>query len=343
MMKVFKAELLKLKRSKIILITTMLTLLAIYQGWDFARVAKEEMEVFKSFLYQGTMTVYSWLIFPLIITIVIAMMARIEHSNNSWKHLLALPVKRGAVYVSKLIISIGIILYSLLLLYVGMVLSALTLPIDSIPFMWMAERFFMIFLSSLPIVGVIFYVSYRFTHFGAPLAIGVGLAFPSMLIANSEKYWIFYPWDYPIISSLSHVFEMGGKGMSMLGISFFIFSICYFDRIYPFSNKGYFVDAYGMRGNDENMTLEGITEKKILLVDDEVDILHLLETVLRKEGFQQIYKATTGQEAMDLCARYSPNIIVLDIMLPDIEGYEVCKKMRESDLCTDHFFISKIR
>ena len=223
-MKVFKAELLKLKRSKMILITTMLTLLAIYQGWDFARAVKdEESEVFKSFLYQGTMSVYSWLIFPLIITIVITMMARIEHSNNSWKHLLALPVKREAVYVSKLIISIGIILYSLLLLYVGMVLSALTLPIDSIPFMWMTQRFFMIFLSSLPIVGVIFYLSYRFTHFGVPLAIGAGLAFPSMLIANSEKYWIFYPWDYPIISSLTHVFEMGGKGTSMLGISFLIF------------------------------------------------------------------------------------------------------------------------
>lgn len=89
------------------------------------------------------------------------------------------------------------------------------------------------------------------------------------------------------------------------------------------------------------MTVEGITEKKILLVDDEVDILHLLETVLRKEGFQQIYKATTGQEALALCARYSPDIIVLDIMLPDIEGYEVCKKMREMTFAPIIFLSAK--
>lgn len=77
------------------------------------------------------------------------------------------------------------------------------------------------------------------------------------------------------------------------------------------------------------MSLEGLNEKKILLVDDEVEILQLLETVLNKEGFQQIDKAETGHEAIDLCARVSPDVIVLDIMLPDIDGYEVCKKMRE--------------
>lgn len=222
-MMVLKAELLKLKRSKIIWITTLLTLFAIFQGWAFAKGVTENRGIFKAYLYQGSMTFYSWLILPLIITFVIAMMARIEHSSNSWKQLLALPVKRGLLYVSKLIISIGIILYSLLLLYVGIILSAFILHIDHIPFVWLAEQLFILFLSSLPILGVIFYMSYRFTNFGVPIAIGVGLAFPSMFIANSEKYWIFYPWDYPIISSLSFVFDSGEKGMVMLGISIILF------------------------------------------------------------------------------------------------------------------------
>ena len=77
------------------------------------------------------------------------------------------------------------------------------------------------------------------------------------------------------------------------------------------------------------MSLSGLAEKKILLVDDEVDILNLLETVLRKDGFQRIEKATTGQTGISLCEKFNPDIIVLDIMLPDIEGYEVCQKMRE--------------
>ena len=42
------------------------------------------------------------------------------------------------------------------------------------------------------------------------------------------------------------------------------------------------------------MSLTGLTNKRVLLVDDEVDLLNLLETVLRKDGFQMIDKATTG-------------------------------------------------
>lgn len=70
-------------------------------------------------------------------------------------------------------------------------------------------------------------------------------------------------------------------------------------------------------------------ENKILLVDDEEDILNVLETVLVKEGFQNIYKATTGNEAIEQAKMLKPSLIVLDIMLPDIDGYEVCQKIRE--------------
>lgn len=70
-------------------------------------------------------------------------------------------------------------------------------------------------------------------------------------------------------------------------------------------------------------------QKKILLVDDEQDILNLVETVLRKEGFDNIRKAETGMEAIDVCKENIPDIIVLDIMLPDMDGHEVCKKIRE--------------
>ena len=72
-----------------------------------------------------------------------------------------------------------------------------------------------------------------------------------------------------------------------------------------------------------------LKEKKILLVDDEADILHLLEAVLRKENFTKIYKAQNGYEAMEMAQKIKPDIIVLDIMLPDIDGFEVCKRLRE--------------
>jgi DNA-binding response OmpR family regulator len=77
------------------------------------------------------------------------------------------------------------------------------------------------------------------------------------------------------------------------------------------------------------MSLTGLINKRILLIDDEVDLLNLLETVLRKDGFQKIDKATTGQEGINLCKKNHPDIIILDIMLPDMEGYEVCRRLRQ--------------
>ena len=73
----------------------------------------------------------------------------------------------------------------------------------------------------------------------------------------------------------------------------------------------------------------GLVDKKILLIDDEKEILKLLETVLKKEGFRKIYKAATGRGGIELCREERPDIIILDIMLPDIDGYEVCRQLRE--------------
>lgn len=75
-----------------------------------------------------------------------------------------------------------------------------------------------------------------------------------------------------------------------------------------------------------------VTEKKILIIDDEEDILKLLSTVLTKEGFKNIYAAETGEKGLELFKSVKPDIILLDIMLPDKEGYEVCKKIRETSM-----------
>lgn len=82
-------------------------------------------------------------------------------------------------------------------------------------------------------------------------------------------------------------------------------------------------------------------DHKILLVDDEKDIVDLLEEVLRKDGFHSIRKAGTGMEAMSVCREFKPDVIVLDIMLPDIDGLEVCKKIREFSYCSILFLSSK--
>jgi DNA-binding response OmpR family regulator len=65
----------------------------------------------------------------------------------------------------------------------------------------------------------------------------------------------------------------------------------------------------------------------ILLVDDEDSIQKLLTYPLEREGFR-VVSARDGQEALDVFAAESPDLVVLDIMLPKIDGLEVCKRLR---------------
>ncbi|MDP4094234.1 MAG: response regulator transcription factor [Bacillota bacterium] len=77
------------------------------------------------------------------------------------------------------------------------------------------------------------------------------------------------------------------------------------------------------------MENEKSSNVKILIIDDERDILSLLEVYLQKEGFSQVHKAVTGMEGIEICRLVNPDIIILDVMLPDLDGFEVCRRLRE--------------
>lgn len=84
-----------------------------------------------------------------------------------------------------------------------------------------------------------------------------------------------------------------------------------------------------------------MNEYKIMIVDDEPDILDLLEKALMIEGFHNIMKAENGHQAVETCKEIIPDVIILDVMLPDIDGYEVCKRIRQFSHCPILFLSSK--
>lgn len=84
-----------------------------------------------------------------------------------------------------------------------------------------------------------------------------------------------------------------------------------------------------------------MNQYKIMLVDDEPDILDLLEKALNIEGFYNIMKIDNGISAVTTCREIQPDVMVLDVMLPDIDGYEVCKQIREFSHCPVLFLSSK--
>ncbi len=67
--------------------------------------------------------------------------------------------------------------------------------------------------------------------------------------------------------------------------------------------------------------------KKILIVDDEPDILEFLQYNLKKEGYA-VVTANDGKQAIEVAEREKPNLIILDIMMPELDGVETCRILR---------------
>jgi len=69
-------------------------------------------------------------------------------------------------------------------------------------------------------------------------------------------------------------------------------------------------------------------EKKVLVVDDERPIVEILKINLQKEGYV-VFEAFDGEEAVNKAMMIEPDLILLDVMLPKLDGFSVCKKIRE--------------
>ncbi|MBN1116816.1 MAG: response regulator transcription factor [Bacteroidales bacterium] len=79
-------------------------------------------------------------------------------------------------------------------------------------------------------------------------------------------------------------------------------------------------------------------DTKILVVDDEPDIIEFLTYNLKKEGFNT-YSANNGRDALKLTSRILPHLILLDVMMPDMDGIETCEKLRENPVNEDTMIV----
>lgn len=77
-----------------------------------------------------------------------------------------------------------------------------------------------------------------------------------------------------------------------------------------------------------------MSTQKILLVDDEEDILDFLELILEEQGYS-VVKANSGREALAAAQMHRPELILLDIMMPEMDGWEVLKLLKADEEVSD--------
>ncbi|MBS4538930.1 ABC transporter permease [Clostridium sp. D2Q-11] len=237
-----KIEFMKIKRSNIFLVATFFPILAVIQGFSFAKNIKgqEEIDLWGA-LFSGSTLMYGMLILPIFITIIFAIITRIEHSNNGWKQLLSLPIRREDVYISKLILGCIAVLYNLVVFLIGILISGIILGgKGSIPLDIIVLRPLLAFISSLPIIAIQFYISFKFKNVGVPLGVGAIFTLPTILIANSTKYWIFYPWTYPVLTMMPNFVTSAEQTLRygiMYGVSILSFISIIGVGLYKFRSK----------------------------------------------------------------------------------------------------------
>jgi two-component system OmpR family response regulator len=85
--------------------------------------------------------------------------------------------------------------------------------------------------------------------------------------------------------------------------------------------------------------IETRPEARLLVVEDEPNILELLSVSLRLAGFE-VATATGGLEALTATQRHRPDLVVLDVMLPDLDGFDVARRLRSGDTRTPVLFLT---
>lgn len=199
--RVFAVELMKTRRSLVWLLVLIGPLLTSLQMITINPANQADGMNEWGMLYSYSIIQYAVLFLPLLAGVLSAFICRFEHLNGGWKQVLALPVSRSYVYLSKLLLVASLLAVTQLLLLVLFLLAGTVKGIsDPIPWDVLLKSITAGWIATLPLAAVQMWVSVIWRSFGAPLALNVVLTLPAILVANSEKYGPFYPWAQPLLA-----------------------------------------------------------------------------------------------------------------------------------------------
>jgi lantibiotic transport system permease protein len=156
---------------------------------------------------QGCLALWSFLMLPLFVTLESALLAGLDHAENHWKHLLALPLPRYTHYLAKWLILVALLLMSsaliaFLLIPIGGALLMLWQPNYGIaglpPVFKIAKITSLIFAAAMLMMAIQHWIAIRFRNFTVAVASGMSATVMGFLIGQSERFGPWFPWTMAI-------------------------------------------------------------------------------------------------------------------------------------------------
>ncbi|KEO82463.1 ABC transporter permease [Tumebacillus flagellatus] len=201
------SEWMKVRKSSLWFLIPVGPLLGLLLGWLNVHTgethpdAQGQAEVHDwLWMYPQMLGTYAVLFLPLVAGVYASLLCRFEHLNGGWKQLLALPVSRSTLYLTKLVYLLGMLALTQFLWLAGVLIFGLCLQVEgSIPWTELGKSGFSGWLTLVPLAALQLWVATVWKNFGLPFALNVILAIPGMLLLNAEKYRVYYLWSQPYL------------------------------------------------------------------------------------------------------------------------------------------------
>jgi lantibiotic transport system permease protein len=155
-------------------------------------------------LYAGIVRIHATIFLPLLAGILASLICRTEHLSGGWKQLLALPISRTNVYITKFFYVLLFLAVIQVLVLLGMVLGGvLFLHLHApVPWSMLIQGFVEGWMATIPLAALQLWVSIWWKSFAAPFALNVVFTIPSAAIGSSNVYAPIYPWAQPMLAML---------------------------------------------------------------------------------------------------------------------------------------------
>lgn len=231
---VLLTEALKLRRTLALRMTVLpliIVLLYFLLGmFGPTQVSRQTPDVWAS-LARNTVSLWTLLMLPLFITLETSLLAGLEHTDRNWKYLLTMPVPRWTIYLSKLIVALGLVWLAHLVLIGGTMVSGLvlrqfspTLNLTTLPVGVIAWPLAKISVAVLMAAAIQHWVSLRWPSFIMAMGFGMCAMVIGFMAVNSADLGPWYPWSLtlhtlsPRATALIHPMTYSAIGAAVVTI-----------------------------------------------------------------------------------------------------------------------------